>query len=245
MCGMDAGWNSFSAAAGSVPCTRNAGASAKPRLRSVRWLITTCLVAGCAHTVPIDATLPRPLVEPLPVAVGVYYGPEFRDYEHVHTLVGFEFKFLVGPQSVALFDQVFAHMFEKAVPVQDRPPLPAGEAELAAVIEPRIENFSTDGGRHLWEHVTVTYHMTLYSPQGDQLASWTVEGTGGSQYRLGRGIGLASEATHAAMRDAAVNLITGFRSQPDVRQWLQTMEIAPSRWSPKRTGMEDTGSEDR
>lgn len=217
----------------------------KTKLRSVRWLVTACLVAGCAHTIPIDATLPRPLVEPLPVAVGVYYGPELRAYEHVHTLVGFKFKFFVGPQSVALFDQIFAHMFEKAVPVQDRPPLPAGEPELVAVIEPQIENFSIDPGRHIWEYVTLTYRMTLYSPQGDQLASWTVEGAGQSEYRFGWGIGLASEATHAAMREAAVNLITGFRDQPGVRRWLQTMKIPPNSWSPKRLGIGDMGSEDQ
>ena len=211
----------------------------------MRWLVTVCLAVGCTHTVPIDATLPRPLVEPLPFAVGVYYGPELRAYEHVHTSVGFKFKFLVGPRSVALFDHVFAHMFEKAVPVQDRPPLPAGEPELAAVIEPRIENFSIDAGRHLWEYVTVTYHMTLYSLHGDQLASWMVEGAGQSEYRLGWGIGLASEATRAAMRDAAVKLITGFRNQPDVRRWLRSMEIARTNWSSKRLGIRGKGSEDR
>ena len=58
--------------------------------------------------------------------------------------------------------------------------------------------------------VYVAYKTSLYSPNGESLASWKTTGTGASR---GRGVSWtrAREAMEKALRDAAKNFQTDFR----------------------------------
>jgi hypothetical protein len=219
-----------------------------PVLRKLRLgllLLVLTLYAGYGYTstevVPIDANLPkRPLIEALPITIGVYYSPEFSTHESIEEVEGDRdrYKFNLGSESVALFDQVFASMFEKVIHVENRHPLKTDGPKVNAVIEPRIGYLrigvapkSQNADEYCW--VRIYYHITLYSPDGGLLALFTVDAVGES--RPGHSIGVKSfgEAMHFAMRDAAAQVMTGFSEEPAVREWLQALGVVSSVISPR------------
>jgi len=190
-------------------------------------LSAAAIISGCTMTMtfPLEATIDRPpSVTPVPLAVGVYYSPEFRAYEHVRVRQKMRFVAPFGQASVALFDRVLPMIFEGVVPVASPPPLGEGGPKLAAVIEPKIEAFDFDWpvvlafGAYTAE---VTYRFTLYSPEGNPFASWTVRGDG-NPVGLQAGV---PKAIDLAMEDAAKKFMAGFRDVPEVRRWLRQAGI--------------------
>jgi hypothetical protein len=186
------------------------------------------LVSGCATTVSLSPTAEglAPSAR-LPLRIGLYYGVEFQAYEHEDRYQGFVMP--VGRASVTLFQEIFGALFERTVPVLSRPPLPAQEPPIAAVIEPAIEVFDLGSGAvesSDFSWAEVGYRFTLWSPQGKVIASWTVTGTGsmGGDSSLGRR-GSEARAADLAMRNAAAQFLDTFRGVPEVRQWLRDIGV--------------------
>ena len=174
-------------------------------------LAAMMLVASGAETISATTvTLPTPLIEPLPVTVGVYYSPELRTNEPTAVRLPNEnttYKLSVGPAAAAMLERVFAAMFERTVVVASRPPLPAGGSDVAAVIEPAI-TFTV--GLDLFY---IVINLTLYAPDGASLMSWSASG-----------IGSGKDAA-AALRDAAAVIMTEFAAQPEVKEWLSSIGV--------------------
>lgn len=194
------------------------------------------LLAGCTHAIPLKATVDSsPTVVQVPTAVGFYYSPEFRAYQHVGSRGGDKWVFPLGEASVTLFDRAFPIIFESALPVQNLPPLEGGDMEFAAVIEPEIEGFEFDlpflkTGTFTAE---ITYRFTLYSLNGDPFASWTVRGEGANRGKIGFEVARwPGEAADLAMQDAAKKFIAGFREVPEVRVWLRRVGGGRASWIP-------------
>ena len=195
------------------------------------------------QVVPIDANLPKnPLIEALPITIGVYHSPDFSTHQSIEEVLKDRdrYKFNLGSGSVALFDQVFASMFERVIPVESRPPLRTDGPKVNAVIEPRIGYVSIGvappsqrADYNCW--VRIVYYITLYSPDGGLLALFRVDAVGESRPGYSRGVKSFAEAMHFAMRDAAAQVMAGFGNEPGVREWLQALGVAPSVTSPKRS----------
>jgi hypothetical protein len=105
---------------------------------------------------------------------------------------------------------------------------------VAAVIEPTIQDVAIQVEHQpddvFTDRGSITYRLTLFSPVGEQLATWTVTGTGVEQIKIGAfgpkrsGTGDQSQL-ELAMRDAAWTLMTGFRDVPEVRRWLDRRNV--------------------
>jgi hypothetical protein len=72
-------------------------------------------------------TYPHPLIEPLPIKVGVYYGNDFGTFETTEkvemkdagsTIFTYIYNTKMGKANVALFDYILSILFEKVTPVQ-------------------------------------------------------------------------------------------------------------------------------
>lgn len=197
--------------------------------RLVTLLAVSSLLAGCLLIVPLKPEANRTLAtSEIPLAVGVYYDTAFRAYEHHFIIGSTSFNIPVGKSSVVLFDEVFPIVFNKAVPVISRPPLPPGGAGVAAVIEPKIENFKMD---HPWIligttfNAEITYRITLYNLEGEQIVSSTFMGYGekpSSTLNYSRPPG---KATSLAMEEAVEKFMSDFQNLPEVRQWLRQTGI--------------------
>ncbi|MGR9099643.1 MAG: hypothetical protein ACU826_03675 [Gammaproteobacteria bacterium] len=201
-------------------------------------------VVGCTYTVSIDAPIDKPpLIDPLPIVIGIYYPPEFRDYEHRQIIPGVFSKntwvFKLGPASITLFEKSFSSLFRKTVILENLTSLPSNESDINAIIVPNIERF------HLTVPIppgisefpvpfstysaSIDYRITLLSPnRNDVIASWIVSGDAVIQHTyVSDGFpftfwvkALYREVTMKAMREAMAQLISGFYEQTEIRKWL-------------------------
>ena len=77
-------------------------------------------VGGCqgGASVTVDISVPRPLVEPLDVEMGVYFDDALKNYVHEEELEDYgEYSIDIGASQVPVFAQVFDAMFDRVVPV--------------------------------------------------------------------------------------------------------------------------------
>lgn len=216
--------------------------SAVRRQRSfVLAVLAAAAIAGCSHTMEVDATLGQsPVVEVLPLTMGVHYPPELRRH-HSSTSYGIHtFDYYLGSPSIALFDQVFSGMFARVISMTEDPIRFDDDVGVAAIIVMRLERFQPydfSFGAHstiIHTPVKITYRAILYSPQGNQIDSWTVDGSGVYETESGPGQVPGPEAlTAIAMRRAAGKFIAGFHQQPEVAKWLTEL-LAPT--SPRTSG---------
>ncbi len=207
--------------------------------KSLMVLEVAALLSGCSigasvsqkFEIPLNPTVqPLPTIAQVPLTIGVYYESKFRSARYeFRGFTGLAI-FLVGQASVTLFDQVFPALFKDVSVVPTRPPLPAGVAKVDAVIEPAIENFEVETrvrGPGFTETylAEITYRFTLWSFQGERIASWTITGNGDSRGVAWRADELRGQVAELAMRDAAVNFLSGFRDAPEVRRWLRDLGV--------------------
>jgi len=181
-------------------------------LTSVAAMLFT---AACAPTIDreLQASLPQTvLVDALPLTVGVYYPPAFRDF-HVHQM---QANVHLGRASVALFDRVFPRVFERIVELPQRSP---GPADVDAVIEPEIRHVVVNA-----LELRFVYAVTLYSPDGESVATWTGHGgeSGGEGIPVQMGADRKAERIGRALRRIAARFTVEFPNQPEVLQWLAT-----------------------
>lgn len=216
--------------------------SATPRrllcrlVRTLALSVALGIAAGCTHAIPLKPTIDRPQgIVQVPAVLGVHYTREFKEYRHSDWRGGDRWDFDLGSASVQLLDRALPALFEGVVPVASRPPLPDGGPKIVAVLEPRIESFDFSlpflkTGTYTAE---ITYRLTLSSPQGAPIVSWTVRGAGAKPGQMGFEFARwPGEAADLAMQEAATRLITGFREVPEVRGWLRGLGAPGAGWMP-------------
>ncbi len=187
--------------------------------------LAALVAVGCTSTASIPADFPTPLVEPLPIRVGVRYGDQFSTYEHREQIPSDrEWVIHLGSANVALFDSVLGSMFDETEPVDREIEAIAAAADLDAVIEPELESYEfsvpIESGDPFYT-VWMTYRMRMYSADGRLIAEWPVRAYGKSPQKLLDSDQSLAQATVMAMRDAGAELALQFASQPRIREWLR------------------------
>ncbi len=163
--------------------------------------------AGCSQNVQVQTTFPEPLVEPLPIAVGVHYTDELTTYSYSEDLPadGMDWTFNIGSANQLLFESVFSEVFATTTAV-DAP----GAAGVDAVLQPNIKAFEFSLPRHSRSKqygVWISYTVNVYGPDGELRTSWPVKGYGEVDSRRFKGNASMKQATVMAMRDAATIII--------------------------------------
>ena len=182
------------------------------RLLAIAGVAVLLLQGGCSLAPPIDAPRPSAVREPLPLKVGVYYSPDFRGREEVFTKQYIEtYTFRLGEPSVELFDRVFGFTFAETAAVDSLPPFETAVPDLDAVIEPYFAEVTPfygstnpSGFGYVLLKMTLGYGFRLYSPEGEQIADWRVEGFASSAAGPGEG---KSYTTDIPMVDAFLSPI--------------------------------------
>jgi hypothetical protein len=189
-------------------------------------LSVSCLVlfAACTATkLETKAQLPPPLIEQLPVRVGIHYSPEFREYRHRETRGQIDYEVNLGPAHVTNLDWLLKAMFRELVPVDD----PARVAEIrppvAFVLEPKFEEYSFLTPKDVAGEafiVTIRYLLTLYDGAGARVDSFTFTGYGREKARTLASKEPLAVATQRAMRDAGAKVAVELTDQQSVRLLL-------------------------
>lgn len=198
------------------------------RLRIYVFVLLVLFAAACTIKYPIELNPDLrnpPTFDKLPLTIGVYYSTEFKNYEFRQKKVHPKLWVIpAGKGSVALFDKVLPIMFGNVVQLKTWPVPRQENPELSGVLIPSIQTLELDGAEGFLRAVII-YQFTLYSSDGQSIASWTVKGIGmrklgfeftSAETRIG-------QATDFAMQDAAVKFIIKFREIPEVQKWLQSV----------------------
>ncbi len=92
-------------------------------LRAFPLTLAVAFLVGCAGgaSVTVNTSIPRPLVDSMPVEVGVYYDETLAGYVHEEDLeyLG-EYSIDLGTSQIPVFERVFDAMFDRVVPVAER-----------------------------------------------------------------------------------------------------------------------------
>jgi len=192
-----------------------------------RWAVMGLLIViagACARFVPVHGTTPVPLVEALPISVGIYYDEAFLNASHRaerHRERPWIVQF--GKANAELFDDVFGIMFERSGRIEEMPAEGRRAAGLDAILEPRIEEYALltpdDSGLNYFA-ASIKYRIYLHAPDGTLIESWPVTAYGKSPVRMFREKQALRKASMLAIRDAAASLALEFAGQQRVQAWL-------------------------
>jgi hypothetical protein len=194
-------------------------------LRAVLAATGLALLAGCTTTsLETKAQLPPPLLEQLPVRVGIRYSEEFSKYVHKETRGSIDYEVNLGPAHVTNLDWLLKAMFREIVHVDDPTRVSGISPSLAFVLEPKFEEYSFLTPKDVAGEafiVTIRYLLTVYDGSGARVDSFTFTGYGREKART-----LASKeplaiATQRAMRDAGAKVAVELTDQDSVRLLLR------------------------
>jgi hypothetical protein len=190
-------------------------------------LVALCLgTLGACTATKLDtrAQLPPPLLEQLPVRVGVYYSKEFREYVHRETRANIDYEVTLGPAHVTNLDWLLKAMFRDAVQVDDPTRIATFAPPLAFVLEPKFEEFSFLTPRDVAGEayiVTIRYLLTIYDSAGARVDSFALTGYGHEKARALSSKEPLAAATQRAMRDAGAKVAVELTDQESVRLLLR------------------------
>ena len=190
------------------------------------------LLAACAPTqFEAQSDIPQPLIEKIPVVIGVHMPLEFTNkvYEEKREGGGGEYSIGLGKAQSAGFMRVLNAMFNRVVPVASPRDAAATDPEIRGVLEPVLDDYAfvtpADSGTPTYA-ASLRYTIRLYSPQGELAESWTFTGYGSqpaSQFP-GKGAEALAVATRLAMRDAGAKLAAEFHEQAIARGLLPSVQ---------------------
>ena len=199
----------------------------RPALAAALVLLAAVLLPACAPT-KFEATsdnIPPPLIDRIPVVVGVRIPAEFRDKVYSEKHSGGQYAISLGKAQSEGFMRMMQAMFTRVVVVDTPAAAATTDAEIRGVLEPVLEDYAfvtpTDSGTQSYA-ASLKYTVRLYSPKGELVDSWTFTGYGtrpGSMFP-GKGDDALKAATALAMRDAAAKLVAEFRDQAIARGLL-------------------------
>jgi len=194
------------------------------------------LLAGCGPTrVVVEGDFPRPLVEPLPLDVGVWYGEDFAGHEFFDEAKGRKDSSWIvntGAAQVEMWDTLLGGMFASLVHLESEPGpghvVPAVDAVLVPHVDELQYTIPTQTHIKVYE-IWMRYRFELLTGGGEPVADWTMTAYGKTPTAFLRSDQEAVNlAAVVALRDAGANFATGFTRVPEVRDWLESMTPAPA-----------------
>jgi hypothetical protein len=193
-------------------------------LLGVLALLTACSAA----TIDIEGTFPAPLVQKLPLTVGVYYDADFvnHSYIEINDNTGDD-QYIInsGASQIELFNTMLPAIFEEVV-LLDSIDSAGNYTNLDAVFVPSIEEFQVGLPQktrlNVYE-IWVKYNMRLAKANGDFIADWVMTAYGKSPEETFQSVDAGvNDAANVALRDLVASFTFGFSNIPEVNEWLRS-----------------------
>ena len=205
-------------------------------------LCLTLLAAGCAtKQVEVEGNFPSPLLDPLPITLGVIYPSAFAEHEFFDEAKGrAESDWLVktGEAQVEFWDILFGGMFDEVVHIRDWETAQSRGPEIGGVLIPAIADLQYTIPTHtnvkIYE-IWMRYEFRLvdvadihqqedgalsFNPD-KRLAVWPITAYGKTPTAfLQTDEEAVNLAAVVALRDAGANFVTSFGATHDVAVWL-------------------------
>ena len=195
-------------------------------------VVSAMALGGCVSgaNVTSEIKVPKPLVESVPISVGLHISKALSEAFHEEKIVQQgKFTIELGESQQHLFKQVFGALFSEVVPVQSLTEPPSG---VAAVIVPRIIDADISIPQQTpgdFYEVWIQYSIRIVNSDGDEIMDWVVPAYGRANRHnfsnpLDRPTQALEKARNNAIRDAATQITFEFIQQPAVRDWLSEIE---------------------
>jgi len=196
--------------------------------------VLLCLLSGCGPaTVQVEGNFPSPLLSPLPLTMGVWYGEDFANHEFFEEAQRpgeSSWRVSTGTAQVEMWDQLWLGMFQKLVKLDSRPGTGRGRPGLDGVLIPHVEELQytipTYTNVKIYE-IWLRYRFELVTSTGEPIAEWSMTSYGKTPTAfLQSDQEAVNLAAVIALRDAGANFATNFIRVPALQGWLQAHHIA-------------------
>ncbi len=201
-----------------------------PDLRPLLGLMILLLLAGCGPAkVVVEGNFPEPLIEPIPIVLGVWYPEDFARHEFFDQAKSrSESDWIVqtGAAQVQMWDTLLGGMFYELVHMKGKPGAGQMNQVVNAVLIPHVEELQyaipTHTNVKVYE-IWMRYRFELVNRRGETIAEWTMPAYGKTPTAFLRSDEEAVNlAAVMALRDAGANFAVTFKRVPEVAAWLAT-----------------------
>ena len=205
-----------------------------PSFRYLAAALLLALLAGCGPTkVKVQGNFPDPLMEPVPLTLGVWYTEEFANHEFFDEATGRAGSGWVvntGEAQVSLWDKLLGGMFYQLVHMKGEPGPGQMNQVVSAVLIPHVEELQYAIPMHtnvkVYE-IWMRYRFELVTTNGESIAEWTMPAYGKTPTAFLRSDDDAVNlAAVMALRDAGANFATSFMRVPEVAAWMNGEPVA-------------------
>lgn len=199
----------------------------------VRAVLLPCLLLGVLSAcgpekVVVRGEFPSPLIQPLPITLGVWMDSEFTQHEifdEARTRNESSWVVNTGEAQVQMWNTLLAGMFTKVVHLGSAPGPGSASASVDAVLIPHVEELQyaipSQTQVKVYE-IWMRYRFELVTAQGAPIAQWNMSSYGKTPTAfLQSDQDAVNLAAVMALRDAGAHFATTFSKQPAVRAWLQ------------------------
>ena len=213
--------------------------------RLLMLIILLVLAACTSREVIVKGTFPTPLVDPVPVSVGVLFTQEFKEHELVDDATGrgeVSWRVSTGTAQVEFWSTLFPAFFQNVVFIESYADLQAYDVD--AVLIPQVADVQY--AIPLYTNVKVyeiwmRYNLALAEPEQiideenatislenmQPFAEWPLTSYGKTPTAFMQSdIDAVNLAAVMALRDAGANFITSFPRVPGVMDWIKNPEEA-------------------
>ena len=186
-------------------------------------VVVSMLLSGCSTSIWVEADFPQPLVNQLPVSMGLILDDDLLDYVHYEELPRqAAYTIQIGEANELMLVQLFESMFTDLTEYNEFPLIEPDSVEIDGVLWPELERFEFDvpvGQRDEFVEVWIQYLVKLYETDGQLVTEWPVSGYGKAEM-IDREVAL-NRAIVVAMREVGATISTKFTDQPELQDWLQ------------------------
>ena len=198
------------------------------RTSSLALGLVALLLAGCGvHEVVVQGQFPAPVMNKLPLTLGIWYGDDFRNHEffdEAKTRTESEWLVKTGEAQVQMWDTLLNGMFTTVVAMTARPEPSVMSQVVDAVLIPHVDELQYAIPAHtnvkVYE-IWMRYRYELVTTSGEPIADWTMTSYGKTPTAfLQSDEAAVNLAAVVALRDAGANFASNFTRVPAVRDWL-------------------------
>lgn len=218
------------------------GLSAK---RLAALFILLFVVACTSREVVVEGAFPTPLIDPVPVSVGILFTQEFREHELIDDATGrgeVSWRVSTGSAQVDFWSTLFPAFFQNVVFINSYEDLETYDVDAVLIpevseVQYAIPLYTSVKVYEIWmryqlslaepEQIMDTDNKTINLENMQAFAEWPLTAYGKTPTAFMQSdVDAVNLAAVMALRDAGANFITSFARVPGVMDWIENPEVA-------------------
>ncbi len=194
--------------------------------RYILYLLLIVMISGCSKSLnlQVESSVPTPLASQLPLAVGVYYNDNFKNYIFKESSTNREDWTIDNRASrLLMFDDILPSMFKTVNTVNE---VTSNGNSIDGIFEPEVIEMQValpeETHSDMFE-AWIKYGIKLYNPSGQIISEWQITGYGKTHKAMfkNKESGLTT-AINMALRDLGAKMVLDFPRAPGIKNWLST-----------------------